>query len=320
MRLFAAILMILAVENGIAQSYDAPELTCATTLSSGNVVLNWVEPTVGCGSFNSYKIYASNTGFGGPYTLLTTISTLGTTTWTHAGAGGTSTVWYYYMESDFSCGADTSDHSDTICNRDPTEPIINYVTVIPTGVQISWVPSVSPQTRGYIIYRDNSGFSAIDTVWGRWANSYIDMTASETTRSETYTIAAVDTCRNVGPLNNFPHNTIHLTSSIDGCAQEAVLNWNEYNDWTAGVKEYEVWRVVNSVPSLVATVTNTTFNYTHSTLFNDGDTIAYFIVANSNDGVTSSEFKRGDRHIGDHSAFNFCLPAFIGCCWQYRRN
>lgn len=270
-----------------AQSTIPATLLCAQTQINGDVTLTWSASTEPCGPFVEYQVYAS-TNLAGPYVLLSSLPAIGTTSFTHVGADGTAVTWYYYIVAVYNCPGFTMTGSDTLDNLDPLAPEIDFVTVTGGLSQINWIPSVSPETNSYIIYRDNGGFTPIATVYGRFTNTYIDPTGTPNTQIETYTIAARDSCNNIGPFNNNAQHTIFLSAQQINCSNQISLSWNFYDNWIPGVFEYEIWvdrNFAGSVP--VDNVTNTENTYSLLGL-NDGDNVCITIHALRADGTAVS--------------------------------
>ena len=265
---------------------EPPGLKCATVQINSDVILEWHNGINVCFPLN---IYASQ-NINGPYSLIGTITTPGTTIFTHVGANGSSITWYYYIESDMGCSGSTGGTSDTITNTDPVEPDILRVSVDNGNtVSIEWDISPSAKTNAYIIYWDqnaNNTFTPIDTVWGRYNTSTTHI-STPSQRSETYTVASMDSCLNTGPFNNNTHNTILLDDTIDRCGPSITLDWTSYNDWSDGVDKYNLLLGLNGqAESQVAQVSNTTLTYEYTGI-NDGDQVCFRIEAVSNSGIIS---------------------------------
>lgn len=158
-------------------------------------------------------------------------------------------------------------------------------------MQINWFPSPSPETTSYIIYRDIGGFTPIDTVYGRFTTTYTDYLALPAAQVETYTIAARDSCGNVGPFNNNSHHTILLTNEWEVCTDSIYLYWNLYDTWTPGVSAYEVLLDDDGSGAVtVATLPPITTSYIYSgPEFDDGYIYAFIIRALRADGTAISE-------------------------------
>jgi len=192
------LLIVLTVPIALwSQATISPVLLCSTTDINGDVTLTWGESVDTCGPFIEYNIYASN-DIAGPYTLIGTVTDELIDFFTHVGADGAVTTWYYYLEAVYDCPGYTITLSDTLDNLDPVAPDLVSVTVVTGGqVLVTWEVSPSPETTAYIIYRDIGGFSPIDTVYGRLTTNTTDATAAPADQIETYTIAAMDSCGNI---------------------------------------------------------------------------------------------------------------------------
>lgn len=290
---FLSLIILLAACIGkiSAQSTNPPDFLCAYNEIDGDVVLVWSPTVETCGSFVEYNIYASNS-LAGPYSLLTTIPVYSTFFYTHTGADGTFTTWYYYIEAVYNCPGYTITLTDTLDNLDPVAPVIDYVTVV-TGVnvEINWLPSTSPETTSYIIYRDIGGFTPIDTVYGRFTTTYTDYLAFPAAQVETYTIAARDSCDNVGPFNPDPHHTILLTNEWEVCTDSIYLYWNLYDTWPSGVSSYEVLIDDDGSGAVtIATLPPIATSYVYSgPEFDDGYIYAFIIRALRADGTAFAE-------------------------------
>ena len=63
------------------------------------------------------------TNLASPYSLLATLTGVGTDTYIHVGADGAVTTWYYYIEAVYDCpGYTYMTPSDTLDNIDPVAP------------------------------------------------------------------------------------------------------------------------------------------------------------------------------------------------------
>lgn len=283
----AVVLAACTVMSSISlqsQVLNPPVLQCANNLISGDVELNWSIPSNPCGPFQGYEIYAANDP-AGPYTLLTTITNELTTSWVHVGASGAFTDWYYYIVPDYDCPGFSTVTSDTLDNRDPEAPSLDYVTVVPGGVEIRWFPSPSPEAWAYIIYRQSMGFTPIDTVYGRLNTFYFHATPDIDSTQISYSIAALDSCLALGLFANPVHNTIFLEAALDPCG-DLNLSWNGYGTWDDGVQDQEIWTSVNGAP--LSLNTSVGASATSATIpVNDGDQVCVRIRAFRSDGIIS---------------------------------
>ena len=264
-----AFVFCLLFSNKTTAQILPPDLLCVQSDT-----LFWGLPNNPCGSFNNYSIYISS-DINGPFNLLTTITNQAQTFYADPNPSGV--TWYYYMESDFNCPGELVLQSDTLDNRSPEPVIITSASVNGNNVEINWLPSVSPETSGYIIFRNTpTGTEIVDTVLN--AISYIDATASPASQPETYFVIAMDACGNTS-IFDAPHTSIFATEIVEGCNQTITLNWNLYENWANGIESHEIWLGLNgNLPIQVGTAsaTDTSFVFENA---NDSDDYCFFIKA-----------------------------------------
>ncbi len=278
-------IFLIASLNAVGQSLSPPQLLCATNELSGDVSLVWSIPDNPCGPFLGYEIYASELREG-PYALLASIAAEATTDFLHSGAGGITTTWYYYMVPQYDCPGFDAPSSDTLDNRDPEPPVIDFVSVENGAVELNWLPSPSPETTGYIIYRQVLGFTPVDTVYGRFNTTYIDVTAAVSEQSETYSIAAVDSCRTLGLFANPAHNTILLQTVPDPCGS-LRLEWNFYAEWPSGIASHEIRVSIDDGPETTVESLGPGVR-SYELAVNDTDSVCVRVRALREDGVFSN--------------------------------
>ncbi len=254
----------------------APKLRCATTRFNGDVALTWQLPTVTCGAINGYKIWAQSGTSG--FNLLATVTNPLQTSYTHIGAIGNNTQWFYYLETDANCAGQTVLRSETLDNRPPAPPVINNVSVVNGQVVLSWEVGADPETYSYIVYNATTN-TAIDTIFGKNNTQFIDLTATNLLSNYSYTLATMDTCFNAGIINVLPQHNLVLNATIDRCNQSAKLKWNAYDNWANGVLRYEIWSSVNgATPVKTDTVAGNILEYTQKDLI-DGENTCFIVKA-----------------------------------------
>lgn len=242
--LLLAFLFVIATQ--LRAQVNPPELLCIRDDS-----LFWEIPVNPCGPFQGYEIYFSNNGPAGPYTLLATITDAAQTAFFHSNQ--TNELRHYYMQSLFDCPGEPLLSSDTIDNQLPLAAPISSASVTGffTGaaqseVELTWPASPSPETVGYVIYRNTpQGTIPIDTVFN--GLSYIDDQVDPTAATFTYYVLALDACGNISLFGD-PHTTMLLDYSVSVCQQTAFLNWLTYEGWPDGVGSYEIWVSENGAP------------------------------------------------------------------------
>ncbi|MBP6312792.1 MAG: gliding motility-associated C-terminal domain-containing protein [Flavobacteriales bacterium] len=146
----------------------------------------------------------------------------------------------------------------------PSMPILTAVTVDSlTGLtSINWAPSPEPDTDGYIVlWVTPTGGVIIDTLYGQNNTSYTWLNSNSDIGSESFTVAAFDTCEvGVPPSPNTsatraPHSTVHVDAQYDLCGAQVDLSWSEYVGWEA--ESYQIlaqvdgglWNILSTVPS-----------------------------------------------------------------------
>lgn len=279
------VFLVFFLINKSSAQIPSISLNCVTTLSSGDIELNWIPATATCGAFVSQDIYYS-TSYGGPYTLLQSIANPSTNTYIHIGANGNITTYYYYIVNNYTCSSAVA-ISDTLDNVYPTTPVINYVSVNGSNQSsLYWQESTSPETYGYIIYY-LSGVTAtpIDTVYG--ATSYTDLSSDASTTTHDYTVAAMDSCYTTGLFSTLPHHNILLQQNSNLCNTDIDLSWNAYDNWSSGIGNYILHIATNGGVYMSMNLGSATLNTTY-TAGHDGDHICFYVEARSADGLYSS--------------------------------
>jgi hypothetical protein len=246
-----ALIAISSLPPALGQFVNAPDLNCISIVSgtTGDILLEWSLPSNSCGAFNSYEIFRS-TNINGPYTLIHTETNQFATSFTDNTVNGNTTIYYYYLVSDYSCPGYSFLHSDTLDNLPPEPPVFNYVTVVNNAAVLNWAPGPSPETYGYIVYLLIPANQPLDTIYGKLNTTYTHLGAAINSGPVTYSVSAIDSCLHTGGFTA-AHHTIYLEESIDRCDGSITLHWNSYDNWTNGVLKYEVFVSQNGNPPLI---------------------------------------------------------------------
>lgn len=133
----------------------------------------------------------------------------------------------------------------------PIIPVIQSVSIdtVSGNLIITWNVNPSPDTYGYIIYdQDFTGFYVeMDTVWGINNTNY-SISNFDPNGVLSFTVAAFDSCFTdlIPPTFQTSgkadiHGTMYLTSQMDICAEQLMLNWTPYQGWTDGVALYRIF-------------------------------------------------------------------------------
>jgi len=175
----------------------------------------------------------------------------------------------------------------------PSTPTLDSVSINPTSNKaiLGWSPSSSPDCGGYVIYQNTGGiWTAIDTIWSTSITTYTNPNSNASNASESYTIAAFDTCMNISPMVN-EQNTIFLTSQIDVCGGNVTLNWTPYINMNPAINGYNIFVSENNGPfTLLNTNASSVTSYIHNNL-TPFSTYCYQIIAFNDDGETSTSNK-----------------------------
>ena len=261
--------------------YKAPILTCVTRKTAGgaNNEIIWKDPNETCGVFQSFEIYSA-TAKNGPYTILTTITNIGTTSYNHTGINAANT-YYYYMTSQYSCSG-TSLYSDTLSDTLMPYPRLLAISIENNFPVYKWKPVLGhSKIWAYVLI--NFGSSFVDTVLGREKTEYIDSSFQANTGVYTgYMVGSLSACGEKGlspPI--FRHRPVFLSLASNPCEDEVEISWTKYQGWGPNdeVKNFEVYIKKNSGnEELVATTDSSirTFRYKD---FLFGDTLCIRIKA-----------------------------------------
>ena len=230
--------------NEIQAQIPAPNLYCI----KGDTV-RWDIPTINCGAFQAYELYAAQ-NFSGPYSLLSTITDPNQTEFIYTNSPGG--IIYYYMRSLASCAGQNSLTSDTLDSASPLPVNIQVVSVTGNDIDIFWTAGLSPETHAYIIYKGLGGGAVqpLDTVT---TLNYSDTNKSTNDSSYTYYITALDRCGGTSVFST-PHATMLLTGAVDTCSQLISIDFTPYLGWPGNINYY-VLVSENNGPEYIAGTT-----------------------------------------------------------------
>ncbi|MBI3511440.1 MAG: gliding motility-associated C-terminal domain-containing protein [Bacteroidetes bacterium] len=135
----------------------------------------------------------------------------------------------------------------------PNIPLLDSVSVnAGNTATIGWNASTSHDVIGYVVYQYINGiWTAIDTLWGINNTGYINGISNAGQQSESYVIAALDSCGNVSTFS-LVHSTIFLNRSLDICTSSANLWWNNYQNMPGGGGGYNIFVNDNGGPFTLA--------------------------------------------------------------------
>ncbi len=264
-------------------------LLAASNSGSGNAILDWnaihnpLLPT----SATWYQIYREYPA--GTWVLIDstqTLSYLENITLCNA-----SINYRVEIDDDMGCISVSSIDGDLFQDLTaPATPVLDSVSINVTNNKavLGWSPSSSPDTDGYVVYMYSGGiWTPIDTVWGANNTFYTNPNSNADNVSESYTIAAFDSCMNISPMVD-QQNTIHLTSQVDICGGNVTLNWTPYVNMTPAISGYYIYvKENNGSLTLLNTNTASATSFIHNNLTPSSE-YCYFIRAFNDDGKTST--------------------------------
>lgn len=148
--LFFFLFNVLTVR--VFAAVSSPQVSCVQVLSNGDVTISWQQPADPLIEFSSYNIFVSNT-LNGSYAPVTVINSYSTTTFTHVGAGASSTQPKFYYITTTSVGPVTQAAIDTV------RTIFLVITNPLNGVAyLQWNPISDPlpasSSLTYNVYRE----------------------------------------------------------------------------------------------------------------------------------------------------------------------
>lgn len=187
--------------------------------------------------------------------------------------------------------------SNTACNTPAVEkpqsaPIIDYVTVRSKQlVDIKWHMPPNKATLSHFTIFRNEGPNAI---LGRKIDTshfspYKDMTVNSENEAYTYRINTTDICGNSSEMS-IPSHTIFLEGNNRN--DTAVINWNPYTFWSAGVKEYLIqMRDNNGQLNYIDRVASNVNTYSLNSLTLDvTDSLCFRVIAIEDSTTSDSSY------------------------------
>lgn len=148
----------------------------------------------------------------------------------------------------------------------PITPDLDTLSVDDNNkIIMSWHLSPSGDVNAYVIYKQQGGGATpIDTVFGSLQTFYNYLLSNPDKSSETYLVAALDSCGNIGLLGNVK-STIYLTNKADICARSVILNWTAYGRIGSGLAGYHIYQSATAQTgpyTRIGTVSATTLTFT----------------------------------------------------------
>lgn len=220
---------------------NPPTITCVRNDSINRIEVKWAAPTNPGPCFKQWAVYVSQGTALGPYIKKDSVANVNATSLKLSLSTGS--FQFIYIVNEQSCNNPSPPAiltSDTLDNLVPKPPVaIRTVTVDGGRPKVRWETAPSPEVEAYVIYSSEDNFSnAIDTVFGRANDTYIDNTADPSKKSYSYKIRTLEFCESAsGLLGNITgaNNTILLNQIADDPCQRAItLSWSRYYNASVG--------------------------------------------------------------------------------------
>lgn len=131
--------------------------------------------------------------------------------------------------------------------EEPDIPFIDSISVDVNGhIIMGWEPVGS--AAAYIIYRWESIWNPIDTVYGVNNTFYADTNSNGCIENTAYSVATIDTCGSSGPKEENKERTNMRIDEIifNVCDESISLNWTKYR--APEPATYEIWFSENGSP------------------------------------------------------------------------
>lgn len=203
------------------------EIKCADVALNGDVTLTWTTPTDPYNSFVEYRVYNGGT-------LIATLPSLATNTFTHIGADAQNGVQTYHVQTISGCNSMNTTYSDTVNTM--------FLTVSNPGngtAQLNWNPIFipnNPTNNGlYSVYREYpAGTWTLIANLPYGQNFYFD-TISICSDSINYRIETLDSigCTSHSSIDGktfsdliAPYIPIIYNVTVDSTSGLVTINWN----------------------------------------------------------------------------------------------
>jgi CHU_C Type IX secretion signal domain len=152
----------------------------------------------------------------------------------------------------------------------PSIPSIDTLSVNnANNALLNWNTNSAPDAVAYVIYQLSGGvWVAVDTVFGINNTAFTYTASSAGTGSESYRVAALDSCSNISPMGNI-QSSLYLSTSANICQRTATLTWNAYTGFVGGVSAYNIYHSVTSSSGpylFIGTVSGSTLAFTSGSL------------------------------------------------------
>ena len=145
-------------------------------------------------------------------------------------------------------------------------------------------------TKEYYIYEYVSNtWQLVDSVQGVGSTYYLFTTGTPCSSSESFCVAAVDSCYNKSNLSN-SQVSLYLQQAPDQCSHSNTLSWNGYENLVPAVGSYKVYHSVNGGPFTVLGTTSSKVGTLIDSNLDTKQTICYYVqvVDSAHPNITAS--------------------------------
>lgn len=234
---------------------------------------------------------------------------------------------HYYVEIPDQSGCRSRSNIDggPFSNDEPpAAPLLDSVSVNHTNnsVIVGWSPSLSEDTRAYVVYRLENGVAvSSDTVYGITSTSHTITGLNPGNGPLSFSVAAIDQCNNLGEQSTI-HTTLYLQHILYSCENRVQLSWNVYEGWGVSPQAYRVFVSEDGQPYTPATQVAGT--NTSATLFNltPSSQYCYIVqaVAQGNGATSTSHRICFDADVQVLPGFSYVRKATVldnGQAWSH---
>lgn len=238
------------------------------------------------GSSNYYKIYKSvyELGIPGTWNLIADDVENTRYNWVvEDGLCDDSINFKIEIENSYGCSSVSNIAGDKFSEDiQPEKPVFDSVSIINNSeVILGWEASISSDVKGTIIYRWETNWKIIDTVFGNNITYYIDTSYMPCNDNYLYAIAAMDSCGIASPKTEATAQRPIFLYNIkyNLCSETNSLTWEHYINASLPFDIYEIWSSKNNgAIKLIDEVPSNQNNYDHTNVDNATE-YSYFVRA-----------------------------------------
>lgn len=254
--------------------------------NDSDVVLYWITPVDGCGSFVSMHIWGRQDTTK-TFSIIDSVTILSQNTYTHKGANKVSKDWQYFLIYHNLCNGDSSGSSDTIqidITRPQTSDLdsvsVNYMN---GNLLLGWKRNGSPDIAGYLIVQN---LGATNIIIGQTTDTFFVVSGRGVKDSVfSFGVAAFDSCGLTAAVPSF-HSTVLLKSTLNDCKGFVDLKWSTYVGWP--VISYDIYVSRNGSSFILEKSVDGITDSAQISGLVAGDSVAVFVKATRDDGLVFS--------------------------------